>query len=102
MNDERQHGQSKARDWRRIADETKFEVIVEYLVAYVGRCGQEQGVTIRCRPNDGFGPNVAGGSRPVLDDKRPTELSGEPFGYEASVDVVRPASRKSDDHSHRP
>src|SRR5262249_34212198 len=61
-----------------------------------------QRVTVRRRPNDRCEPDVAGGSRPVLDDERATELLGEPFGNQASVDVVRAAGRKTNDEAHRP
>src|SRR5262249_11763693 len=54
------------------------------------------------RPNDRFESDVAGGSRPVLDDERATELLGEPFGNQASVDVVRAADRKTNNEAHRP
>src|SRR5262245_42410326 len=56
----------------------------------------------RRRPDDRFEPDVAGGSRPVLDDERATELLGEPFGNQASVDVVRAAGRKTNNEAHRP
>src|SRR5262249_18297842 len=47
-------------------------------------------------------PNVAGCSRPVLDDERATELHGEPVSNQPSMDVVRAAGRKTNNKAHRP
>src|SRR5215470_13119129 len=59
-------------------------------------------ITIRPRPDDGFECDVAGRSRPVLDDERAAQLLGEPLGNQASVDVVCAAGRKTNDDAHRP
>jgi len=60
-----------------------------------------QCVTVRCRPNNSFGCNVAGGSRPVLDHERGSELPGQPLGNQASVNVIRATGGKANDDAHR-
>src|SRR5260221_4875729 len=91
-----------AGDRRRVLHEAELEIVVEYLVAKFGRSANAQRVTVRRSPDDRFEPDVAAGSRPVLDDERATELLGEPLGNQARVDVVRAAGRKTDNEAHRP
>jgi hypothetical protein len=92
--------QHNARNRRQIAHETKLKVAVEYLVPQFGRSANTQCVTVRRRPNDGFGPNVASGSWPVLDNERTPELFSERFSNQASVEIIRSAGGKANNQAH--
>ena len=85
-----------------VADEIERKLLVERRVDRVGRADDEQRVTVRWCPHDGFGADVAAGPRPVVDDELLAQPFREPLRDEARGDVGRTAGGKADDDAHRP
>jgi hypothetical protein len=56
-----------------VANEIEIEPVVERRVNCVPRTNQEKSIPIRWRAHDGFGGDVATGTRAVLDNKGLTE-----------------------------
>src|SRR5262245_13058675 len=64
---------ANARDRRDVADEIETKLVIEGGVDGVPTADQEERITVRGRTHDRFGSNIAGCTRPILDDKRLAE-----------------------------
>ena len=91
-----------ARDRRDVAKEIVIELIVERRVDYVWCTDEEERVAVGGRAHDGFGGDIAGGARPVLDDEWLAEPLRQPLADQAREDVIRATGGKADDQAHRP
>ena len=91
-----------ARDRRDVAKEIVIELIVERRVDYVWCTDEEERVAVGGRAHDGFGGDIAGGARPVLDDEWLAEPLRQPLADQAREDVIRATGGKADDYAHRP
>src|SRR6516164_3475918 len=76
----------------RIADEVEVEVVEQGSIDCRRGIGTKKRVTVRRGAYDCLSGDIAGGSRPILDDKRLTESRGQRLAHQAHKDV-RPATR---------
>src|SRR6516162_3574679 len=93
---------SNARDRRDVADEIEIELVVEGGVDRVHSDASEKRIAGGGRTYNGLGADIAGSTRPVLDDEWLAEPLRQPLRDQACDDVGRPASGKADDDAHRP
>jgi len=89
-------------DRRDVADEIEIELLVERGVDRVRYAGEQERVSVGRRIHDQFGADIAGGTRPVLDDERLAEPLREPLADQACSDVGAAPRSKADDDAHRP
>ena len=91
-----------ARDRRDVAKEIVIELIVERRVDCVWCTDEKERVAVGGRAHDGFGGDIAGGARPVLDDEWLAEPLRQPLAHQAREDVIRGTGGKADDQAHWP
>ena len=85
-----------------IAQQIEIKLVVKRRVNRNGRSGHEERIAVWSRPYDGLRGNIAGSARSVLDDEWLAEPLLQPLSYKARNHVGLAASRKADDHAHRP
>src|SRR5262249_57239710 len=83
-------------------DEVEVEVVEQGSIDCRGGIGTKKRVTVGRGTYDCLRGDIAGGSRPILDDKRLTESRGQRLAHQAYKDV-RPTTRCiSNDAAYRP
>src|ERR1700751_4323155 len=82
-------------------DEIETEVVVERRVDCVRRSDLKERVAVGYRPNDHLGSNIAGRTRPIVDDKLLAKPLRQRLSDQASDNVGRGPARKADDEAHR-
>ena len=88
-------------DRRDVADKVEAELLVERDVDCVLRVDQQQRVAVGRHVGHGFGCDVAGGTRPDLDEELLAELLRQELRDQTRDDVGRAARRLADDDFHR-
>ena len=91
-----------AGDRRDVAQELEAGLAVEARIDGVVHAEEREGVAVGSRAGDGFKGQIAGGSRPVLDDKLPTEPLRQPLPHQACHNVLSAARGQTDDQAHGP
>src|SRR6516225_3714734 len=82
-------------------DEIETEMVVERRIDCVRRSDLEERVAIGGRPNDHLGSNIAGRTRPIVDDKLLAEPFRQRLSNQAPDNVGRGSTRKADDEANR-
>src|SRR3954463_16427858 len=85
-----------------VANEIEVELFEQCRINRIRSAGQEEGVAVRWRTHDRLGGDIAGGTRPVVDEELLTETVREPLSHQARDYVDLAPSRKADDNAHRP
>src|SRR5262245_56513414 len=89
--------------WRDVVDEIEAETtLVELCIDRVDRSHEEERIAIGRRTHDRLGSNIAGGTRPVLDDERLPKPLRQRLTNQPRSCVGRAAAGKADDDAHRP
>ena len=78
---------AEARDWRDVADEVEFELLVECRVDEIRRSDQEQRVAVGRRVHDRLGRDVGAGAGLVLDDELLADPLRQPLPRQPRDDV---------------
>src|SRR5262249_11941349 len=84
---------------------SNFEIgptLVELCIDRVDRSHEEERIAIGRRTHDRLRSNVAGGTRPVLDDERLPKPLRQRLTNQPRSCVGRAAAGKADDDAHRP
>src|SRR5215813_419997 len=89
-------------DRRDVADEIEIELVVKRGVDRIYRTDRKQRIAIRRRTHDGFGGDIGGSPRPILDDKwLLAEPLRQPLPYQTRDNALRAAWCKTHDYTHR-
>ena len=91
-----------AGDWRGVANEVKFKIVVQGRIDRVRSVGQEQRMAVGRCAHHRLGGDIAGGAGPVVDEELLTQTVREPLSDQARNDVDLAAGRKPDDNAYRP
>jgi hypothetical protein len=86
---------------RDVTNEIEVELVVERRVDCVRRDDLEKRVAIGRRPDDRIDGEIAGSTRPVLDNEGLAEPLRQPLPRQARDDVSRAARRKANNDAHR-
>ncbi len=90
-----------ASDRRDVTDKIEIQVVIERLIDSVGRGHMQECIPVGCRPYDRLGSDIATCAGPVLNNERLTQAIRQPLTHEASGDVSRTTSGKTDDQAYR-
>ena len=82
-------------------DEIETEVVVERRIDCVRRSDLKKRVAVGDRPNDHLGSNIAGRTRPIVDNKLLGESLRQRLSDQARDNVGRGPTRKADDEAYR-
>src|SRR5262245_24342672 len=91
-----------AGDRRGVANEIELEIIVQGRIDRVRSIGEEKRLAVRGRAHRHFGRDIAGSTRPVIDEKLLTQTVRQPLSDQARDYVDLTASSKANDDAHRP
>src|SRR5262249_11207430 len=91
-----------ASDWRDMADEIVFELVVEGSIAPVPCANNEQRVAVGRGTHDRLGADIAAATRPVVDNKLLAEALRQRLTYQAREDVARTRRSEGHDQMHWP